>query len=109
MNLTDLTLRPIDDDIPDDAPDLDTGGCRCTESDGKCQLEIDAGSVIVTHLACGKQLQGDWWVDALQLDPIPVQVKVESHCDGSEWHGDHRCDCDYWAQITIDGLPGGAA
>lgn len=99
--MSDLTFHPLDDDTPDDAPDI-----TADEFDGKCQLEIDAGSVIVTHLACGKQLRGDWWDEALQLDPIPVQVRTESNCTG--WH-EYSCDCDYWAQITIDGLPGGAA
>lgn len=82
------------------APQAD--GCTCPQpADDRYLLEIDAGGVFVTHVACGKQPTGDWWDDALQLAPVPVQIRAEKDCPG--WHK-YSCDCDVWAQITIPGL-----
>jgi hypothetical protein len=84
---------------PEPQPDT----CRCPNPGTEYLLEIDAGHVVLTHTACGLQPDGDWWAEALQLDVTPVQVAIESDCNGNTWHGLQRCECDSWAQITLPG------
>ncbi|MEU3099644.1 hypothetical protein ABZ690_34290 [Streptomyces sp. NPDC006967] len=97
-----LNFAKADDDTQADGPDLDE--CPCPKPDDQYLLEIDAGSVFLKHTACGKppRASGEM-VETLQLDPVSVQIRPESNCTG--WHYEYSCDCDFWAQATITGLP----
>lgn len=68
--------------------------CSCLKPDDQYLLEVDAGSVSLVHKACGKQARGDY-LDLVEMAPIPVTVTAVPYggCDGSEWHGEYRCDC----------------
>ncbi|MEU7338667.1 hypothetical protein [Streptomyces sp. NPDC007074] len=86
----------------DDNPDYDDTGCQCPPGDNRYLLEIDEGQPSLVHTACGKQPSHTWgdWQVAFSMEPIPVTVTWERQCDGSEWHGDQRCDDDSWVQAT---------
>jgi hypothetical protein len=79
--------------------------CVCPNPDDQYVLEVDAGSVFLIHKACGKQPAGDY-LDLLQVDRIPVTVTAYPYgnCDGSQWHGEHRCDCGVVLVATVNGL-----
>lgn len=81
-----------------------TDECPCPTPDDQYLLEIDAGSVFLTHKACGKTPRGDWWQDSLSLLQVPVTVTPVPYgiCDGSEWHGEHRCDCGVVAVVEVN-------
>ncbi|MET7713726.1 phiSA1p31-related protein [Streptomyces sp. NPDC005407] len=83
-----------------------TSTCGCAEPDDQYLLEIDEGSVHLTHQACGKPPRGDWWQDTLSLAQVPVTLTVEPYgnCDGTEWHGEHRCDCGVIAAADVTNL-----
>ncbi|MFE6126669.1 hypothetical protein ACFQ6Q_00130 [Streptomyces sp. NPDC056437] len=86
-------------DTPDDAE----YGCPCPAPDDQYLLEIDEGSVLLTHKTCGKSPRGDWWQDCLSLMQSPVTLAVVPYggCDGSEWHGEYRCDCGVVAALAL--------
>jgi hypothetical protein len=93
-------------DFPDGSePDP---SCSCPNPDDQYTLEIDNGSVLITHRACGKTPAGDW-NEVLVLDALPVTVR---------WERPHPCwcetgcDCDVYAVLTAnhvsvmhDGVP----
>ncbi|GAA3153712.1 phiSA1p31-related protein [Streptomyces rectiviolaceus] len=85
--------------------DLAADECSCPTSDGQFLMEIDAGSVLLTHKACGKEPRGDYH-DLLNLPQIPVTVTATPYrnCDGSEWHGEYRCDCGIYLYATVSHL-----
>ncbi|MFG3090646.1 DUF6011 domain-containing protein [Streptomyces antibioticus] len=95
-------FQPVtdDDQMPDEpAPDE----CPCPKPDDQYLMEIDAGSVFLTHAACGKPPRdSSEMVESLQLGPVAVRIQPENNCSG--WH-ETSCDCDFWAQMTIPGLP----
>ncbi|MEW1565742.1 hypothetical protein AB0454_22485 [Streptomyces sp. NPDC093509] len=80
----------------------DSSGCPCNPADAQYTLEIDEGGCALIHTACGKQPPSHWgdWTDLLVMQPVPVTAKWIPNCDGSEWHGDHRCDCGSTLQIS---------
>lgn len=84
--------------------------CGCPNPDDQYLMEIDAGSVSLIHKACGKQARGDY-LDLVEMAPIPVTVTAVPYggCDGSEWHGEYRCDCGISLVVTIPPrtVPGG--
>lgn len=88
---------------PEDVPTADAYECPCPTPDDQYLLEIDEGSVLLAHKACGKAPRGDWWQDNLSLMQVPVTVTAVPYgtCDGSEWHGEHRCDCGKVAALTL--------
>lgn len=79
--------------------------CSCTDPDGQYEMLVDEGGVSLTHKACGKQPPGDY-LDLVEMAPIPVTVTAEPYgnCDGTEWHGEHRCDCGITLLVTVNGL-----
>lgn len=79
--------------------------CPCLNPDDQYLLAIDAGSVFLTHKACGKQPRGDY-TDLVEMLQIPVTVKAEPYgnCDGGAWHGEYRCDCGSVLVATVNGL-----
>lgn len=85
---------------------LDESECPCPKPDGQYELSIDAGSVLLTHKACGKQPRGDY-LDLVEMAPIPVTVKAEPYrgCDGGAWHGEYRCDCGTTLLVTPNVQP----
>ena len=82
-----------------------TDECTCSQPDDQYLMEIDNGSVSLTHRACGKQPRGDY-IDLVEMARIPVTVKAEPYgnCDGSQWHGEYRCDCGIVLVPTVNGL-----
>lgn len=92
--------------VPPGAVDAPVGPddteCGCQNPDDQYLLEIDAGSVVLIHQACGKQMRGDY-LDLVELPRIPVTVKAEPYgnCDGSQWHGEHQCDCGVVLVATV--------
>jgi hypothetical protein len=97
---------PVEDALPDDDPHPSEFECPCPNPDDQYLMDIDGGSVSLTHKACGKPPRGDWMMESLAMDPVPVTVKgvPYGNCDGSQWHGDRRCDCGELADVTINGL-----
>ena len=77
--------------------------CSCPTPDDQYLLEIDNGAVFLIHKACGKQPAGDY-TDLVEMGPIPVTVTAVPYggCDGSEWHGEHRCDCGIALVATVN-------
>ena len=99
-----LIFKPCDTEDPEDHPSEPArDDCPCEKPDGQYLLEIDAGSVFLTHSTCGKPPRdSSEMVENLQLAPIAVQIQPENNCGG--WH-ETSCDCGFWAQATILGLP----
>lgn len=93
------------------SPDEGIGGlpasvdleCPCPDPDDQYLLEVDNGSVFLVHRTCGKQPRGDY-PDLVEMPSIPVTVTVEPYgnCDGSEWHGEYRCDCGVALIATVN-------
>lgn len=79
--------------------------CSCPNPDDQYLLEIDNGAVFLAHRACGKQPRGDY-MDLVEMARIPVTIKAHPYgnCDGSEWHGEYRCDCGIALAATVNGL-----
>lgn len=106
--MTDLNFFQLADEPADDNPDYDDTGCQCPP-DGKFILEIEEGQAVLVHAACGKQPPATWgdWHDLVSMAPIPVTVGWERECggNGSEWHGDHRCDCDAYVAVEATSIP----
>jgi hypothetical protein len=77
--------------------------CPCKDPDDQYLLEMDGDSVSLIHKACGKPPRGDY-TDLLQMPQIPVTVQAQPYgnCDGSEWHGEHRCDCGVSLFLTVN-------
>jgi len=97
-----LIFKPCETEDSPDEPARDE--CPCPKPDDQYLLEIDAGSVFLTHAPCGKPPRdSSEMVESLQLGPVQVQIRPESDCTG--FHYEHTCDCDFWAQATIPGLP----
>ncbi|WP_331764781.1 phiSA1p31-related protein [Streptomyces sp. NBC_01238] len=92
--------QPFDEECA--AGDYD---CQCPNPDDQYLLEIDNGSVFLVHRACGKQPRGDY-LGLVEMGRIPVTIKAEPYgnCDGSEWHGEYRCDCGVALVATVNGL-----
>jgi hypothetical protein len=100
------SLFPVEDPFSYDGPHPSESECPCPNPDGQYLMDIDCGSVSLTHKACGKPPRGDWMTESLTMDPVPVTVKAVPYgnCDGSMWHGEHQCDCGSLAEVTINGL-----
>lgn len=100
-----LSFQAVDGeaDQAEDAVDLADIECSCENPDDQYLLEVDAGSVILVHKACGKQPCGDY-LDLVELPPTAVTVTAEPYgnCDGQEWHGEHRCDCGIILAATVN-------
>lgn len=77
--------------------------CQCKDPDDQYLMEIDGGGVDLTHKACGKRPRGDY-TDLMEMLQIPVTVQAQPYgnCDGSEWHGEHRCDCGIFLFVTVN-------
>ena len=103
--MTALNFQPAEP--TDDNPDYDDTGCQCPPGDNQYLLEIDEGRATIVHATCGRTPPYQWgdWEDLVYMNPIPVTVDWERNCDGSAWHGDHRCDCDAWVQATATSIP----
>ncbi|MEU9703028.1 phiSA1p31-related protein [Streptomyces sp. NPDC047981] len=97
-------FEPCNPFEPANEPDATEYGCTCPTPDDQYLLEIDEGSVLLTHKACGKSPRGDWWQDSSSLMQVPVTITSVPYgaCDGSEWHGEHRCDCGRVAVVEIN-------
>lgn len=80
----------------------DETGCQCPPGDSKFLLTIEDGQADLVHTVCGKQPPASWgdWHDLVTLAPLTVTVEWVPECDGSMWHGDHRCDCGASVQLT---------
>ncbi|MGW6602265.1 hypothetical protein [Streptomyces sp. NPDC055036] len=93
----------VDPDPLEDAPTGDSE-CSCPDPDDQYLMEIDCGSISLTHKACGKPMAGDL-MDSFFVDRIPVTVTAQpnGNCDGSAWHGEYRCDCGISLVATING------
>lgn len=104
--MTTLNFQPVDEPAEDN-PDYDDTGCQCPSGDNQYLMEIEEGQAVLVHATCGKQPSHTWgdWHDLVYMNPIPVTVEWERNCDGSMWHGDHRCDCDSWVQVTATSVP----
>jgi hypothetical protein len=96
-------LFKISDHEPFGQAPADDVECPCPEPDDQYLLEIEEGSLFLTHKACGKSPRGDW-TDVFHLDQIPVTVQAHPYgnCDGSEWHGELRCDCGINLVATVN-------
>jgi hypothetical protein len=101
-----LYFEPVDEPTADN-PDYDNTGCQCPPGDNQYLMEIQEGQAVLVHATCGRQPSYTWgdFQDLIVMDPIPVTVAWERDCDGSAWHGDHRCDCDAWVQVTASSVP----
>jgi hypothetical protein len=103
-------LAPAQDSV--DEPDLEAHECHCQPADDRYLLTIEEGVAVIVHRACGKQppsTRGDWQDLVVMDQPLPVTAKWVPECDGSEWHGDHRCDCGATVQLTAASAPKNAA
>lgn len=100
-----LGFHPVSDPVPT-IDEYIAQECRCPQPDDQYLLQIEEGSAFITHAACGNPPPGDWgdYQLELMLDSIPVRLQSTPNCDGSEWHGEHRCDCGSSLVITVDGL-----
>ncbi|MDX3232915.1 hypothetical protein [Streptomyces sp. ME19-01-6] len=99
-------LFQLADEPPPNQPGPDANECHCQPGDTQYLLAIEEGQAVLLHAACGKKPSAlGEWRDLVDMNPIPVTVEWESECDGSEWHGDHRCDCNSWAQVTATSVP----
>ncbi|MCX4885930.1 phiSA1p31-related protein [Streptomyces sp. NBC_00847] len=80
------------------APDPTVGReCPCPDPDDQYLMEIDAGSVFLTHKACGKQPRS-WLDDAFSLDRIPVTLHWH---DGRPTHAED--DDSSYGVLTVNG------
>lgn len=91
-------FRPVEEPATDALP-FEPDDCRCPNPDDQYLLEIDASSVFLRHVACGKQV-GDWATDTLHLPPTAVTMKWT--VDKDNWTGEVS---DAWADLTVNGLP----
>lgn len=95
-------------DGEDIAPEgYDDTGCQCPPGDTQYLLEIEEGGIVLIHATCGKQPPASWgdWHDLVAMGPIPVTVTWERECDGSEWHGDRRCDDGSYIVVEATSVP----
>lgn len=104
--MTTLNFRPADEPASD-SEDYDDTGCQCPPGDNQYLLEIDEGQAVLVHAACGQSPPANWgdWHDLVTMAPIPVTVGWERECDGSTWHGDHRCDCGAYVVVEATSVP----
>ncbi|MFE1949980.1 phiSA1p31-related protein [Streptomyces sp. NPDC059524] len=95
-------FNPISEMVDLEADDPHTDECSCPNDNSQYLLHIEEGGVYLVHKACGKQPRGDYH-DLITLDSLPVTVKELPYggCDGSAWHGEHRCDCGTYLNVTI--------
>ncbi|MFJ7990352.1 hypothetical protein [Streptomyces sp. NPDC096351] len=95
-------FQPAIDPSQEDPTGPDASACHCPADSSAYLLEIEEGHPVLTHTACGKPPPQEWgdWEDLITMDPIPVTLAWNSDCDGSAWHGEHRCECDAWAELT---------
>lgn len=105
--MTDVRFFQLADEPASDNPGPDDSGCQCPPGDNQFLLEIEEGQAVLIHAACGKQPPANWgdWHDLVSMGPIPVTVGWERECDGSEWHGEHRCDCDSYVVVDATSVP----
>ncbi|MFJ9380164.1 phiSA1p31-related protein [Streptomyces sp. NPDC101455] len=81
----------------DDEPGLSTYECACVDPDDQYLVEIDAGTVFLTHKACGKTPQA-WLDDAFSMGRVAVTL---------HWHHEgatHEDDDNAHGVLTINGL-----
>lgn len=71
--------------------------CPCADPDDQYLMQIDAGTVFLTHKACGKQPRS-WLDDAFGTDEIPVTLRW--HHDGPTAADD---DDNSYGLLTING------
>lgn len=100
--MSDLTFRPTDDDPRNADPDPTVNECQCPNRDDQYLMEVDCGAASLVHAACGKR-PGSWVDDAVSMAPVPVTLRW--HTDTDYWTG----EVDTYADITVNGLTGGAA
>ena len=77
--------------------------CRDGKLGDRFTLAIEEGGMTLSCSACGSL--PDWLdqMDSVYFDmqPIPVSVTFEAdHPNLGGWHGDVRCDCNWWYAIT---------
>lgn len=70
--------------------------CPCPDPDDQYLMQIDAGTVYLTHKACGKQPRA-WLDDAFSLDRIPVTLQWH---DGRPTHPED--DDSSYGWLTVD-------
>lgn len=90
-----LTTKDLTPSAEDQA--LADRECRCPDPDDQYLMQIDCGSVFLTHKACGKQ-PGSWIDDAFGTSEMPVTL---------HWHPDppRAADDDdgSYGVITVNG------
>lgn len=93
-------FEPAEDSADD--PEFEETGCQCPPGDNRYNLEIEEGQANLVHAACGKQPPSPWgdWHDLVVMDAISVTLEWVPECDGSMWHGEHRCDCGSTVRLT---------
>jgi hypothetical protein len=112
-----MSFIEITDPMPEPTP---PEKCPVGPAGHKWVLEFDTGPSL--HLAdgetcpslypdrpeiketvCEDTVLGYAGFDVVQMEPIPVRVAFETdHPNLGGWHGDVRCDCNWWWQITLD-------
>jgi hypothetical protein len=87
---------------PSFEPDPDECSCELPV-DPRYLLQIEEGSVSLTHAACGKQPPTAWgdWHDLIDMQPIPVTLEWTPECDGYPWHGLTACDHGAYIEVTL--------
>jgi hypothetical protein len=82
---------------PETAPDPSARECPCPEPDDQYLMQIDAGTVFLTHKACGKPPRA-WLDDAFGTHEMPVTLHW--HVDGPTGADD---DVNSYGLFTING------
>lgn len=84
-------------------PDTRCADCREDKLGDRFTLAIEDGSMAMSCTVCGGRPDILDRLDSVYFDmqPIPVSITFEAdHPNLGGWHGDVRCDCNYWYAIT---------
>jgi len=72
--------------------------CPCPDPDDQYLMQIDCGTVFLTHKACGKQPR-PWIDDAFGTDELPVTLHWHHHAPTAADDNE-----DSWGVFTVNGL-----
>ena len=89
---------------PKTPQDTRCADCREGKLGDRFTLAIEEGGMALSCSICGGL--PDWLdqMDSVYFDMQPIRVSVTFEADhpdvGKGWHGDVRCDCNWWYAIT---------
>jgi hypothetical protein len=107
IEITDSMPEPMPSDKCSVGPEshrwtfsIDSGGVSVTLADGELCPPARPDDPKYGLSVCEEEVFGYLGIEALVMGPLPVRLSfVADHPNLGGWHGDMRCDCNWWWEV----------